>query len=625
MESKGTLTKSKILAEIKKLNKVFANLGVDIVVESADDLFRDATRTALPKGRRVSKNGKEYYESRPNRSDSLQGTAVYPKLKLARGGEIRYDVKGNNFSDKIENGKKMKSLIQKAYESQEPEEDGDPKYPLNFIMETAFTGKVVKHEGKHYLKDYMMRGTASHFSFLDNKYFLEALTYTNRPAIKKFAEGGMADRKVRIIKDVNFDGYFKIVDVYSDMQVLEDNIRGVNNAILIAENEGYDIVSVDREYDEDDDDKHWYDYAKGGMVDLFEDYENIPEKVAVILDRYKDEFGEDMDYKDTQNMLNEIEAVGYTFDYYLDNVPYGLRPIGTPLSALQGYEDEEDVDYDDYEDYDDEDGDGSEREYLVVCQDRESGEQQEFEVYAEDEEEAREMALSDCDFKNPKIISVERYAKGGSIDDYSKNLASVEVKFANPKYNYETNVSADTNEAEVRRYFVGQMFDVGVYPKENMQRVVDIVFHPKGTYAKGGFIASSPSLDGIKKMISDYYFGSTISLVEVGNNTFEVHNAKGVRPSVEVVKKAGRYRFQQKENYAKGGQTNYLKKWEVTYITKYGSLGVKEITLGRMSDKDDVKNQLKRMDLNIREVISIKEVYAKGGRTYAMPEEKIIS
>lgn len=94
MESKGTLTKSKILAEIKKLNKVFANLGVDIVVESADDLFRDATRTALPKGLRVSKNGKEYYESRANRSDSLQGTAIYPKLKLAEGGEVEKPMVG---------------------------------------------------------------------------------------------------------------------------------------------------------------------------------------------------------------------------------------------------------------------------------------------------------------------------------------------------------------------------------------------------------------------------------------------------------------------------------------------------------------------------------------------------
>jgi hypothetical protein len=81
--------------------------------------------------------------------------------------------------------------------------------------------------------------------------------------------------------------------------------------------------------------------AKGGVVyvDLFEEYEKIPKKVARILDRYYDRYGEDMDYEDTQNMLEEIEEVGYTFDYYLDNTPYGLRPIGVKLSQLKGYED----------------------------------------------------------------------------------------------------------------------------------------------------------------------------------------------------------------------------------------------------------------------------------------------
>ena len=85
--------------------------------------------------------------------------------------------------------------------------------------------------------------------------------------------------------------------------------------------------------------------AKGGRIDLFEDYENIPEKVQVILDRYSDEFGgdgSDMDYKDTQNMLEEVEAVGYTFGYGLDNEPYGLRPIGVKLNELRDYEDFED-------------------------------------------------------------------------------------------------------------------------------------------------------------------------------------------------------------------------------------------------------------------------------------------
>ena len=41
-------------------------------------------------------------------------------------------------------------------------------------------------------------------------------------------------------------------------------------------------------------------------------------------------------------MHKEIEGVGYTFESYLDNVPYGLRPIGVNLNELQGYEDEED-------------------------------------------------------------------------------------------------------------------------------------------------------------------------------------------------------------------------------------------------------------------------------------------
>jgi len=89
-------------------------------------------------------------------------------------------------------------------------------------------------------------------------------------------------------------------------------------------------------------------YADGGRIDLFEDYENIPDKVQVILDRYSDEFGGDgseMDYKDTRNMLEEVESVGYTFGYSLDNEPYGLRPIGVRLNELKGFEDYDDDDY----------------------------------------------------------------------------------------------------------------------------------------------------------------------------------------------------------------------------------------------------------------------------------------
>ena len=87
------------------------------------------------------------------------------------------------------------------------------------------------------------------------------------------------------------------------------------------------------------------EYANGGgveRIDLFEDYENIPQNVQTILDIYAEKFGDDfgdMDYKDMADMHNEIYAVGYTFDSYLDNQPYGLRPIGVPLNELKGYED----------------------------------------------------------------------------------------------------------------------------------------------------------------------------------------------------------------------------------------------------------------------------------------------
>jgi len=86
-------------------------------------------------------------------------------------------------------------------------------------------------------------------------------------------------------------------------------------------------------------------FAEGGAVeyvDLFEYPEQMPEKVAEIYHKYQDEFMGDMDYSDTQNMLNEMEAVGYTFDYYLDNEPYGLRPVGVELSQLKGWEDSDD-------------------------------------------------------------------------------------------------------------------------------------------------------------------------------------------------------------------------------------------------------------------------------------------
>jgi hypothetical protein len=83
----------------------------------------------------------------------------------------------------------------------------------------------------------------------------------------------------------------------------------------------------------------------GGVdyVDLFEYYELQPKKLSKITDKWSEKYMEgDVDYDDTKKYLKEVEAVGYTFDFGLDNEPYGLRPKGVKLSQLKGYEKEAD-------------------------------------------------------------------------------------------------------------------------------------------------------------------------------------------------------------------------------------------------------------------------------------------
>lgn len=73
-------------------------------------------------------------------------------------------------------------------------------------------------------------------------------------------------------------------------------------------------------------------YGNGGStedgIDLFEDYDNIPPEVQAILNEYEESF-EDGDYQGLEQAQSELNAIGYTFDFYVDGQAYDLRPIGT--------------------------------------------------------------------------------------------------------------------------------------------------------------------------------------------------------------------------------------------------------------------------------------------------------
>jgi hypothetical protein len=99
---------------------------------------------------------------------------------MANGGELRYKIKGKNFDEQIKNNREYKKLIDQVDANQNEEN----KFQKNFIDETARTGKIVKFKNEYHLKDYSYTGDLTSFPFLNDKDFLEAIKYLDRPTIK---------------------------------------------------------------------------------------------------------------------------------------------------------------------------------------------------------------------------------------------------------------------------------------------------------------------------------------------------------------------------------------------------------------------------------------------------------
>jgi hypothetical protein len=72
--------------------------------------------------------------------------------------------------------------------------------------------------------------------------------------------------------------------------------------------------------------------------DLFETYDLIPANVQKILDKYNDGIN-DGDYRELKKAVEELNTIGYTFEYGLSGEAFALRPIGVKVSELYCYED----------------------------------------------------------------------------------------------------------------------------------------------------------------------------------------------------------------------------------------------------------------------------------------------
>lgn len=80
-------------------------------------------------------------------------------------------------------------------------------------------------------------------------------------------------------------------------------------------------------------------YRKGTYSDLFDEREELPEKVLALVLKYdiiKADKG--LSTKDVDLFLKKIKRLGYIFNYDAFNRPFALREIDVQLHQVKGYE-----------------------------------------------------------------------------------------------------------------------------------------------------------------------------------------------------------------------------------------------------------------------------------------------
>lgn len=62
-------------------------------------------------------------------------------------------------------------------------------------------------------------------------------------------------------------------------------------------------------------------------INLFADYELLPEEPRKLLEQFEEATNGEPDYNNLSDWLEKFNSIGYTFDWYLDACPYALTTI----------------------------------------------------------------------------------------------------------------------------------------------------------------------------------------------------------------------------------------------------------------------------------------------------------
>ena len=317
--------------------------------ELTSDISADGKRQALPRGKRKSKNGKTYYEYRDNRSDvnSLPAPKGQYRYKgktppyLEAGGTLptpfgQAGLVGEtgtmNEVDLFAMGGGLPQGVHQYYA-----QTYNPAYPTPHgyakggtvdlrNKETLKRLKIDLKESQKYLdsipknidKDDQISKT-----FGGNKYTGAVNT---KEQLKENIEQLKSD-----IKNLTYAnggdipvGFHKMPngEIMADSEHLAEGGETIDGFTLNT------IKGVANKPTNVDIDKLDINYAEGGEIDLFEDYEKQPKELSEIVETYQERYADgDMDYESTKEFLGKVNAIGYTFDSGLDNEPFGLRKM----------------------------------------------------------------------------------------------------------------------------------------------------------------------------------------------------------------------------------------------------------------------------------------------------------
>ena len=227
-------------------------------------------------------------------------------------------------------------------------DSGEANKPPTYIENLYRRGAMAKGGGVDDLKiDNNNRyDIAILFDNTNNKYIIEKEKIIN--LLNKFSfvvidatfNKTMTDKKydllyIKLNYSENYKEKLSLLELLKELSKLENNYESIDDVVVFTKKYRGGRPIEKKDY-----------FDNGGSVDeqtyidLFEDYENIPAEVQMILDEYSESF-EDGDYIGLSKAQNELEQIGYTFDFYVDGDAYGLRPMNVKLSQLQGYEDED--------------------------------------------------------------------------------------------------------------------------------------------------------------------------------------------------------------------------------------------------------------------------------------------